>query len=54
ILIKELGHFRKKTQALLKKESSIEKVLREGRDKAHAIANTTMQEAAKNIGLLSI
>lgn len=54
ILIKELGHFRKKKQKLLKKESSVEKVLRDGRDKAHAIANTTMQEASKNIGLLAI
>jgi len=54
ILVKELGPFRKKKQELLKKESSIENILGEGKDKAHAIASTTMQEAAKNIGLLAI
>ena len=54
ILVKELGPFRKKKQEFLKKEASIEKILQEGKDKAHTIANTTMQEAAKNIGLLAL
>ena len=53
VLIKELEPFRKKKQELLKKETAVEEILKKGGDKARVIAQTTMKDVAKKVGLLS-
>jgi len=53
VLIKELEPFRKKKQELLKKETLVEKILKEGRDKARLQAQATMQDVTKKVGLLN-
>jgi tryptophanyl-tRNA synthetase len=52
LLIKSLEPFAKKRKELLKREIYVREILEQGRKRAQFIAQSTMQEVKKKMGLI--
>ncbi|MDO8470728.1 MAG: tryptophan--tRNA ligase [bacterium] len=54
LLVKELEPLRRKKQELLQRDLYIQEILRQGQRKASSVAQDTMKEVRKKVGLLSL
>jgi tryptophanyl-tRNA synthetase len=52
LLIQNLEHFRMKRKELLAREAFVEEILDQGTEKAKVLAQSTMEEIRKNMGLV--